>query len=94
MEELTPTTIGVLMVVVVGLVEIAKSALRLAMRRRNGHNGERPVPVYESECMKVQRGINDSASKMEVYVQEQFREFGRRVAKLEQRADTHNEKKR
>lgn len=93
MEDLTPTALGILMASVVGTIEIAKLGLRVASRKLNGRTNE---GVHKADLAALRNEISldvtESASEIKSYIQEEFREFGERLARIEQRVDDHEKK--
>lgn len=92
MENLTPTSMGVVVAAIIGMVEISKLGLRMAARKMNGRvGGEGPKHVYKSDLValrhEIGRDMDDSVSTLKDYMQENFRDFGERLARIEQRAD-------
>ena len=85
MENLTPTAF--MMALVLGGYEVAKAGLRLAARKVNGGNGS----VHKSDLValghEISLDVADSVSGIKSYMQEEFREFGERMARIEQRVD-------
>jgi len=98
MQDLTPTALGVLMFAVVGTIEVAKLALRVASRKINGHtgHGQGAGHVHKADLValrhEISRDLNESVSSVKSYIQEQFREFGERMARIEQRVDDHEKR--
>ena len=87
MENLTPTAIGIVMASILGGYEVAKAGLRFGARKLNGGSGR----VHKSDLVALRHEISldvaESVSEIKSYMQDEFRDFGERMARIEQRVD-------
>lgn len=86
MENLTP--VALVTAAVIAALEVAKAGMRLAARKINGHT-DSGVHKSDLEALRheISRDVAQSASGIKSYIQEEFREFGERMARIEQRVD-------
>ncbi len=87
MENLTPTTLGVLMASILGGYEVAKAGLRFAARKVNGGNGGVHKSDLDALRHEISLDVAENVGEIKSYMQEEFREFGERMARIEQRVD-------